>query len=101
MKKKILFVICMLLLISVCSCLQEEGLDTATRININESNSEYKYTMELEGTLPNTNEKCKIVVLSNDKTITFDEALSASGLSSNLDDYFDVEIATIVSIEIE
>ena len=57
--------------------------------------------MELEGTLPNTNEKCKIVVLSNDKTITFDEALSASGLSSNLDDYFDVEIATIVSIEIE
>ena len=39
------------------------------------------------------------VFLSNIEEITFDQAWKASGLSSNMDDYFDIEDAKFVAMK--
>lgn len=56
----------------------------------------YQYRLELTDTLPNSDAKCTYVVLSNTEDLTFDEVWKASGLSSDLNDYFKPETARIV-----
>lgn len=56
----------------------------------------YQYRLEITGRLHNAVKNTTYVVLSNTKDITFDQTWKASGLSSNLDDYFDPAVAAIV-----
>lgn len=56
----------------------------------------YKYRLEISGRIPNAASDETFVYLSNVKTITFEQAWKAAGLSSNLDDYFAIEEAILV-----
>lgn len=56
----------------------------------------YKYRLEISGTMPNTDKIVTYVYLSNLENITFNQALMASGLSSNLNDYFKPNEAVLV-----
>lgn len=56
----------------------------------------YKYRLEITGRLNNAAKNTTYIVLSNTKDITFDQTWKASGLSSNLNDYFDPSVAVIV-----
>jgi hypothetical protein len=56
----------------------------------------YKYRLEITGRLNNAARDSTYIILSNTDDITFDQAWKASGLSSNLDDYFDPANAKIV-----
>ena len=56
----------------------------------------YKYRMEIKGTMPNAAAESTFVYLSNIKNISFEQAWRAAGLSSNLEDYFDVDDAVLV-----
>ena len=56
----------------------------------------YKYRLEISGAMPNSDAETTLVYLSNIEPITFEQAWKASGLSSNTDDYFDVEDAVFV-----
>lgn len=58
----------------------------------------YKYRLEISGRMPNAVADSTLVYLSNLETITFEHAWKAAGLSSNLDDYFDVEEAVLVEM---
>ncbi len=58
----------------------------------------YKYKLELTGRLNNAARDSTYVILSNNDGITFDMAWKASGLSSNMEDYFKPEDAIIVAI---
>ncbi len=59
----------------------------------------YKYRLEISGRMPNAAKDSTFVYLSNLETITFEQAWRAAGLSSNLNDYFSVEEAVLVSLE--
>lgn len=56
----------------------------------------YKYRLEISGIMPNTNKVVTYIYLSNLENITFNQALMASGLSSNLNDYFQPNEAVLV-----
>lgn len=56
----------------------------------------YKNRLEITGRLRNAAKNTTYLVLSNTKDITFEQTWRASGLSSNMDDYFDPEVAVIV-----
>ena len=56
----------------------------------------YLYRLEITGRLKNAAVNTTYIVLSNTKGITFEETWKASGLSSNLNDYFDPSVAVIV-----
>ena len=58
----------------------------------------YKYRHEITGRLHNAVVDSTYVYLSNLEEITFDQAWKASGLSSNLEDYFTVEEAILVEM---
>jgi len=58
----------------------------------------YKHRLEVSGTLPNAQASTTFVYLSNLETISFEQAWRATGLSSNLDDYFSVEEAMLVEM---
>ena len=58
----------------------------------------YKYRLEITGRLNNAVADITYVYLSNIENISFDQAWKASGLSSNLDDYFTVEDALLVDM---
>ena len=55
----------------------------------------YKYRLEIKGTIPNAKTVSTFTFLSNVE-ITFDQAWKAAGLSSNMNDYFDIEDAVLV-----
>lgn len=59
----------------------------------------YKYRLEISGN-PRSSSAMTItyIVLSNTQEITFGQAMMASGLSSNLDDYFAPEESVIVGV---
>lgn len=59
----------------------------------------YQYRLELTGRLNNAAKDSTYIILSNTKEITFEQAWKASGLSSNMDDYFDKENAIIVAMK--
>ena len=56
----------------------------------------YKYRLEITGRMANAGAELTYVYLSNLEEITFDRAWKASGLSSDLNDYFDAAEAVLV-----
>lgn len=56
----------------------------------------YKYRLEIKGRLNNSARDSVYVYLSNRSEISFGEAWKASGLSSDINDYFSVEDAVLV-----
>lgn len=62
-------------------------------------NHTYKYKLKITGRMSNAAKDSTFVYLSNLEEITFDQAWKASGLSSNMDDYFDEEDAKFVGWE--
>lgn len=56
----------------------------------------YKYKLEITGRMNNATCDTTFVYLSNIEDITFDQAWKAAGLSSNSNDYFDIENAVLV-----
>jgi len=58
----------------------------------------YQYRLEISGRQPSAVKDTTYVYLSNIEDISFQEAMMASGLSSNTEDYFAVEDAVLVEI---
>ena len=58
----------------------------------------YKYRIEITGRLHNAVKDTTYILLSNIEGITFEQAWKASGLSSNMDDYFDPADAVFIGI---
>ena len=58
----------------------------------------YKSRLEIRGRLSNTVKDSTYIYLSNIEDITFEQAWKASGLSSNMDDYFDIDEAVLVEL---
>lgn len=58
----------------------------------------YKYRLEISGRMNNAVKDTTFVYLSNIESITFDQAWKASGLSSNMDDYFSADEAVPVEL---
>lgn len=56
----------------------------------------YRYRLEISGRMPNAAKNSSYIVLSNTEDITFEQTVRASGISSNLADYFDPAAAVIV-----
>ena len=52
--------------------------------------------LDISGRLNNAVKDSRYVILSNTEDITFDEAMKASGLGSNTNDYFSPDYAVIV-----
>ena len=61
----------------------------------------YKYRLEIRGRGHNAIADSTFVYLSNIENITFEQALKAAGLSSNIHDYFDPEDAVCVEWRVE
>ena len=59
----------------------------------------YQYRLEITGRLNGAEKDSTFIFLSNSKDITFEQAWKASGLSSNMDDYFKEEDAKFVAIK--
>lgn len=62
-------------------------------------NYTYKHKLEISGKMDGAAKDSTFVFLSNTENITFDQAWKASGLSSNMDDYFNEEDAKLVAIK--
>lgn len=62
-------------------------------------NYTYQYRLEITGRMNNADKDSTFVFLSNIKVITFEQAFLASGLSSNMDDYFKEEDAKFVAMK--
>ena len=60
----------------------------------------YKYKLTITGRLNNAVTDITYTILSNIEEISFEEAWRASGLSSNLDDYFKAEEAVFVATKL-
>ena len=58
----------------------------------------YKYRLEISGRMPNADKDTTYIYLSNIENIPFTKAYIASGISSNLDDYFSPEEAVLVEM---
>ena len=56
----------------------------------------YKYHLEISGRLSNAVKESTFIYLSNIEDIPFDRAVMASGLSSNMADYFSPDEAVFV-----
>ncbi len=59
----------------------------------------YQYRLEITGRMGGAVKDSTFVFLSNIKDITFEQAWKASGLSSNMDDYFKEEDAKLVAMK--
>ena len=59
----------------------------------------YQYRLEITGRMPNAAKDTTYVFLSNIEDISFHKAMMASGLSSNMNDYFDAEVAKFVALK--
>lgn len=59
----------------------------------------YRYRLEITGRMGAADKDSTFVFLSNIKDITFEEAWKASGLSSNMEDYFPKEDAVFVAMK--
>lgn len=56
----------------------------------------YQYRLEITGRMGAADKDTTFIFLSNTEDITFEQAWKAAGFSSNMDDYFDVEVAKFV-----
>ena len=59
----------------------------------------YQYRLEITGRMGNAVKDTTFIFLSNTKDITFEWTWKAAGFSSNMDDYFDVEVAKFVGMK--
>ncbi len=59
----------------------------------------YQYRLEITGRMSNAAKDSTFVFLSNIEDITFEQAWKASGLSSNMNDYFEAEDAKFVAMK--
>lgn len=59
----------------------------------------YQYKLVITGRLNHAIKDITYTILSNVEDITFEQAWKASGLSSNLHDYFEIEDAVFVAIK--
>ena len=59
----------------------------------------YQYKLEISGRMPNAVKDSTFVFLSNIEEISFQKAMMASGLSSNMEDYFDEETAKFIGMK--
>ena len=59
----------------------------------------YQYRLVITGRMPNAVKDTTYVFLSNIEEISFQKAMMASGLSSNLEAYFDKEVAKFVGMK--
>ena len=66
-----------------------------------DGNNSYKYRLEIKGRLSNAACDSVYVYLSNIPDIPWEQAWRASGLSSNLNDYFSPEVAVLVEMKTE
>lgn len=86
MKKITMTIGILILLITITACSTKNSSYTAPDGN------EYKYKLELTGILPNASKESKYIVLTNDKTLTFDKVAksiySSNSKDSNGIDYY-------------
>ena len=61
----------------------------------------YKYRLEITGRMSNAAKQSTFIYLSNIEDIPFDRAVMASGLSSNMADYFSPEEAVFVGWKVD
>lgn len=61
----------------------------------------YRYELVITGRLRNAARDTTYTILSNIEDISFEQAWKASGLSSDLNDYFETEDAVFVAIKLE
>ena len=64
-----------------------------------EDGHSYKYRLEVSGRMNAAESDSTFIYLSNQESIPFDQAWKASGLSSNMDDYFDEADAKFVGMK--
>ena len=111
MKKVISFVLVLVCIMVLIGC----GKQTLERIKTIEGNLKtyhelsdsswecgghiYKYKLEISGRTPNAAVDSTFVYLSNQETISFEQAYLAAGISSNSNDYFAVEDAVLVDMK--
>ena len=105
MKKILILLLCLLLTASITGC----GTQSIKPIDTIEGNIMsdgtwqcdghiYKYRLEISERLSNAVKDSTYIYLSNIEDITFEQAWKASGLSSNMDDYFDIDEAVLVEL---
>lgn len=110
MKKILILLLCLLLTASIPGC----GTQSLKPIDTIEGNMKtysemsdgtwqcdghiYKYRLEISGRLSTAVKDSTYIYLSNIEDITFEQAWKASGLSSNMDDYFDIDEAVLVEL---
>ena len=110
MKKILILLLCLLLTAPIMGC----GTQSIKPIDTIEGNMKtysemsdgtwqcdghiYKYRLEISGRLSTAVKDSTYIYLSNIEDITFEQAWKASGLSSNMDDYFDIDEAVLVEL---
>ena len=111
MKRLIAFVLALLCAMSLLGCNKQaseqnkaiEG-NLKTYYELSDGSWEcdghtYKYKLEITGRMHNAVKNTTYVYLSNIKNISFQEAMLAGGLSSNTEDYFNIEEAVLVEMK--
>ena len=106
MKKIIVFAISILYVFSLVGCGEPKNNEVKKTIEGNMktycemedgtwncNDIAYKYRLEIKGRMPNAVCDSVFVYLSNIENISFEQAWKASGLSSHMADYFDVDDA--------
>ena len=111
MKKLIAFVLALVCVFGLAAC----GKQSPEAVNTVEGNMKtyykmsdgtwgcegytYKYRLEISGKMPDAASETTYVYLSNTESISFEKAMMASGLSSNMQDYFSPEEAVLVELK--
>lgn len=109
MRKLFAILVSVFLIFSICGCSKEvtikETYDNGFRTYYEMSDNtwqcdelSYKYRLEISGRMPNAAKDSTFVYLSNIKSISFEQAWRAAGLSSSSDDYFSPEDAVLVEM---
>ena len=105
MKKILILLLCLLLTASITGCGTQsiKPIDTIEGHIMSDATWQseghsYKYRLEISGRLSNAVKDSTYIYLSNIEDITFEQAWKASGLSSNMDDYFDIDEAVLVEL---
>ena len=112
MKRVIILLTCLILVFNITGCKKEVVVKNTierSRKTYSEmsdgswtcGNYTYKNCLEISGRIPNAAVDTTFVYLSNLKEITFEQAWNASGLSSNMNDYFSLEDAVLVDVRDE
>ncbi len=110
MKKWIALVLVFVCVQSLAGCrnqtpkrIQTFATETKTYYELSDGSWEcdgytYKYRLEISGRMPNAAVDSTFVYLSNQETISFEQAYLAAGLSSDMNDYFAAEDAVLVDL---